>query len=110
MLHDFLAEGVPVVAVGAGVDAPEVKLELTLGKRGTRERLIVSINLGNFHRGLHSSVVNSLKDQLVDLDELTELKDSSIFSLRSLVTRAEERYPALLIELSFEVDLSLTMI
>ena len=67
MLHDFLAEGFPVVAVGAGVDAPEVKLELTLGKRGTRERLIVSINLGNFHRGLHSSVVNSLKDQLVDL-------------------------------------------
>ena len=67
MLHDFLAKGFPVVAVGARIDAPEVELKLALGERRAWERFIVSINLSDFHRGLHGSVVDCLENQLVHL-------------------------------------------
>ena len=47
---------------------------------------------------------------MIDLDEITELKSSEIFNFLTLTPRAEERYPDLLVELSFEVDLGLTMV
>ena len=52
----------------------------------------------------------SLQDLLIDLDEVTELTSSSIFEFKSDAVRAEERYPELIVGLSFEVDLDQTVI
>ena len=47
---------------------------------------------------------------MIDLDEITELESSSIFELRPLTSRPHERYPELIVGLSFEIDLDLKVI
>ena len=47
---------------------------------------------------------------MINLDEVTELKSSSIFELRPLTPRAEERRPEMIMGISFGVDLDLKVI
>lgn len=74
MLHDILPELVPVVSVGVWLLLPQIKLEFTLGKGRSLEACVWSLYLSDFHRCLHGSVVNGLKDLGVDVDGFLALK------------------------------------
>ena len=52
----------------------------------------------------------SLQDELIDLDEITELSDSSVFEFQSLALRIEEKTEEMIIQISFEVDLDLKVL
>ena len=43
---------------------------------------------------------------MVNLDEITELEDSSIFRFVRFPAQPEERIPSLIVLLSFEMDLN----
>ena len=47
-----------------------------------------------------------LQDKLFNLDEITELQDSTVFKVERKPNRPEERVPNLLVLLSFEMDLN----
>ena len=51
-----------------------------------------------------------MQDELIDLDDVTKLENSDVFLLTPLSTRVEESYPELLMGLSFESNLDLTVI
>ena len=51
-----------------------------------------------------------MQDELVNLDDITLLENSDVFQLTPKSTRAQENYEPLLLGLSFESNLNLTVI
>ena len=51
-----------------------------------------------------------MQDELVDLDDITNLANSEVFKLTLQASRAQEVHPELIVGLSFEFSLDLTVI
>lgn len=73
VLLNLLAELIPLPEA-RGLDIPHVKLKDALRGRGTLEGLVGTLLLGKLHGGGKSSVVDSLKDLLVELAGLGRLE------------------------------------
>lgn len=68
ILHNILSKLLPVVPCCARLHIPEIKLELAFRKRWSSKRLVwFALFFCEFHRSLHCSMIDSLKDHFIDL-------------------------------------------